>query len=187
MTAQKVIAATPFGQALTIQNSEIAPTANRTRTALTNAGIQSATRKRALPFTRIMSRGSITPVKPLRARAMPSMPAAALSASSLCIGVSASKRVSGSHRRAACLAQRRRFLGRTDRVGRKPRPRQEVVNGVGLTLGRRSRRAARSQTQLCARRRSSPSGRTPPVAAPPNDSAGRTPRRSPRRSSDRAR
>ncbi len=94
ITAQNVIAATPFGQALKIQKSEIAPTANRTRKALTNAGIQSATCKCARPFTRIMSRGSITPVRPLRARAMPSMPAAALSASSLCIGVSASKCVS---------------------------------------------------------------------------------------------
>ena len=94
MTAQNVIAATPFGQALTIQNSEIIPTAKRMRTALTNAGIQSATRKRAVPLTPTTSRGSITPVRPLRARAMPSMPAAALSASSLCIGVSASKRVS---------------------------------------------------------------------------------------------
>ena len=87
ITAQNVIAATPFGQALTTQNSEIVPTAKRTRTALTNAGIQSATCTRAVPLTPTTSRGSITPVKPLRARAMPSMPAAALSASSLCIGV----------------------------------------------------------------------------------------------------
>ncbi len=87
ITAQNVIAATPFGQALAIQNSEIAPTATRVRAAFRKAGAQSATLKRAIPLTPTTLRGSITPVKPLSARAIPNMPAAALSASSLCIGV----------------------------------------------------------------------------------------------------
>jgi hypothetical protein len=82
-TAQNVIAVTPLGQALAIQNSDIAPTVTKTRTALIRGGSQSGTCNRAVPFTAIISRGSTTPVRPFSARAIPSRPAAALSASSL--------------------------------------------------------------------------------------------------------
>ena len=131
-----MIAATPFGQALTIQNSEIAPTANRTRNALTNAGIQSATCKCARPLhadnvagvdhagEAVESAGhaehaggGVVREQPLHRR----------------FSVEARQR---SHRRAARPAQFRRLLGRLDRMRREPRPREEVVNGVGLARGR---------------------------------------------------
>ena len=44
-----------------------------------------------------------------------------------------------SHRRAAGPAQFRRPLGRLDRMGRKPRLREEVVDGLGLTRSCRVR------------------------------------------------
>src|SRR5579863_2123517 len=137
ITAQKVIAVTPLGQALAIQNSEIAPTATKTRTALMKGRSQSATCSRAVPLTPTMSRGSITPANPLRPRAMPSMPRAALSASNLWIGVLALKRVSD---RAAERHASRNSAGSSAEPGgarRQPRARQLVVNGVGLPFGRR--------------------------------------------------
>ena len=93
MIAQNVIADAPFGHALAIQKSDIAGTASKTRRALIEGGSQSGTCNRAVPRTGIMSGGSTTPVSPFSARAMPSMPWAALSAKSLWDGVSALKRV----------------------------------------------------------------------------------------------
>ena len=93
MIAQNVIAIAPFGHALAIQNSDIAPTARRTRRALMVGGSQSGTCNRAIPLTGIMSGGSTTPTSPFSARAMPSMPWAALSARSCSEGVWALKRV----------------------------------------------------------------------------------------------
>src|SRR5215468_6660325 len=93
MIAQNVIAVAPLGQALAIQNSDIATTARKARTALMEGGSQSGTCNRAVPGTEIMSDGSTTPASPFRARAMPSMPWAALAAKSLCDGVSALKHV----------------------------------------------------------------------------------------------
>jgi hypothetical protein len=77
-----VIADAPLGQALAIQNRDMAPTAKRTRTALMKGGSQSATRSRAIPPTLITSRGSTTPDKPFNA-ASAEHAVAALSASSL--------------------------------------------------------------------------------------------------------
>src|SRR5271169_6643683 len=91
MIAQNVIASAPFGHALAIQNSDIAPIARKARTALMKGGSQSGTCNRAVPGTGIISGGSTTPVSPFNARAMPSMPWAALSAKSLWDGVSALK------------------------------------------------------------------------------------------------
>jgi hypothetical protein len=93
MIAQNVIASAPFGHALAIQNNDIAPTDRTTRNAAMEGGSQSATCNRAIPLTGIMSGGSTTPTSPFSARAMPSMPWAALSAKSRCEGVSALKRV----------------------------------------------------------------------------------------------
>ena len=87
-----MIADAPFGHALAIQKSDIAPTASKTRRALTKGGSQSGTWNRAIPLTGIMSLGSTTPASPFSARAMPSMPWAALSAKSLSDGVSALER-----------------------------------------------------------------------------------------------
>ena len=92
MIAQNVIASAPLGHALAIQNSDIAPTARTTRTRVTEGGSQSGTCNRAIPLTGIMSLGSTTPVSPFSARAMPSMPMAALSAKSRWDGVWASQR-----------------------------------------------------------------------------------------------
>ena len=88
-----MIASAPLGHALAIQKSDIAPTDRKTRTALMEGGSQSGTCNRAVPLTGIMSLRSTTPVSPFSARAMPSMPSAALSAKSLWDGVWALKRV----------------------------------------------------------------------------------------------
>src|SRR5271169_2552379 len=93
MIAQNVIASAPFGHALAIQNSDITPIARKAGTALMEGGSQSGTCNRAVPLIGIVSPGSTTPVSPFNARAMPSMPWAALSARSLWEGVSALKRV----------------------------------------------------------------------------------------------
>src|SRR5271170_3972388 len=92
MIAQNVIANAPLGQALAIQNTDIAATASRTRSALMVGGSQSGTCNRAVPLTAIMSAGSTTPTSPFSARAMPSMPRDALSARTLWEGVSALNR-----------------------------------------------------------------------------------------------
>ena len=93
MIAQNVIAIAPLGHALAIQNSDIAKIARKARTALIEGGSQSGTCNRAIPRMGIMSGGSTTPTSPFSARAMPSMPWAALSAKSRWEGVSALKRV----------------------------------------------------------------------------------------------
>src|SRR5580700_11492426 len=93
MIAQNVIANAPFGHALAIQNNDVTASASKTRSAVMKGGSQSGTCRRAIPLTGIMSLGSTTPVSPFSARAMPSMPMAALSAKSLWDGVSALKRV----------------------------------------------------------------------------------------------
>ena len=95
-------------------------------------GSQSGTCKLAIPLTGIMSLGSTTPVSPFSARAIPSMPMAALSARSRWDGVSASKRTRERAAAAARLAQLRRLLPRVQCVERGPIARQLVVNGVSL-------------------------------------------------------
>src|SRR5580692_12913511 len=92
MIAQNVIANAPFGHALAIQNNDVTATASKTRSAAMEGGSQSGTCKRAIPLTGIMSLGSTTPVSPFSARAMPSMPMAALSAKRRWDGVWASQR-----------------------------------------------------------------------------------------------
>ena len=137
MIAQNVIAVAPFGHALAIQNSDIAPTASKTRSALTVGGSQSGTCNRAVPLTGIMSGGSTTPVSPFSARAMPSMPWAALSARSRSEGVCGIETREGPHRGTACRAQLRRRFRRARCVGREPVARQFAVDSASLAFGRR--------------------------------------------------
>src|SRR5215472_12884300 len=106
--AAKVIARGPLGHAVAIQKRDTAPMVANARRALTTAGSQSGTCKRAAAYFGTARGGSTTKVRPLRARAMPSSPFAALSASNCNDGVSARKATSD---RAAMLHARRRFAG----------------------------------------------------------------------------
>ena len=137
MIAQNVIASAPFGHALAIQNSDIAPIDRKDAHGVDGGG---------QPVGDVQSRHSLDgdhvgwidharePVQ--RARHAEHALGCAIRQEPLRrrLGVEAGE---GPHRRAACRAQLRRRFRRARCVGREPVARQFVVDSASLAFGRR--------------------------------------------------